>query len=153
VVPQLNFIGAALRDGAGERMQTLFPEGFFFSHVLYGMAWTQVGMRQKVADALHDQALADPLLHASEAFGLPISWAGSKRYLFGAVPVGDAFLVWSKSALFWYDVPIPSPWPPVVRWWWRLPTHALSLALVALFWLPFRRKRRTLGEETSRPDM
>ena len=36
---------------------------------------------------------------ASEAFGLPISWGGSKRYLFGAVPVGDAFLVWSKSAL------------------------------------------------------
>src|SRR5262245_7936680 len=30
VVPQLHFIGAALREGSGERMQAFFPEGFFF---------------------------------------------------------------------------------------------------------------------------
>jgi hypothetical protein len=45
---------------------------------------------------------------------------------------------------------MPSPASPVVRWWWRLPTHALSLALVALFWLPFRRRRRVLAEQIAR---
>ena len=39
VVPKLTFIGAALRDGAGQRMQWLFPQGFVFSHALYGLAW------------------------------------------------------------------------------------------------------------------
>jgi hypothetical protein len=48
VVPQLTFIGAALRDGAGQRMQRLFPEGFVFSHALYGLAWAQVGMGRQI---------------------------------------------------------------------------------------------------------
>jgi hypothetical protein len=59
VVPQLMFIGAALRDGAGQRMQALFPEGFFFSHALYGLAWVDVGMRRPAQDALRAQALAE----------------------------------------------------------------------------------------------
>lgn len=39
----LRFLGDRLRDGAGERMQEYFPEGYFFSHVLYGLAWLEVG--------------------------------------------------------------------------------------------------------------
>ena len=89
-----------------------------------------------------DRALADPLLHASEGFGLPISWGGAKRYLFGAIPVGDAFLAWSKAARPWIAPVATSDLPQVVRWWWRLPAHALSLALAALLWLPFRRRPR-----------
>jgi hypothetical protein len=38
VGPQLRYIGDALGRGAGERMQELFPEGYFFTHALYGMA-------------------------------------------------------------------------------------------------------------------
>jgi hypothetical protein len=59
VVSQLNFIGAALRDGAGQRMQRLFPEGFFFSHALYGLAWVDAGMRRPAQDELRAQALAE----------------------------------------------------------------------------------------------
>src|SRR5688572_21572295 len=59
VVPQLNFIGAALRDGAGEQMQGLFPEGFFFTHVLYGLAWVEVGLRVPVGTVLHARALEE----------------------------------------------------------------------------------------------
>lgn len=44
-VAQLAWIKAKLADGAGEEMQRLFPEGFFFSHALYGLAWVETGLR------------------------------------------------------------------------------------------------------------
>jgi hypothetical protein len=44
-LPRLEFLRGALEDGAGEDMQRLFPEGYFFSYALYGLAWVDVGMR------------------------------------------------------------------------------------------------------------
>src|SRR4051794_26712074 len=41
---QLAFLRAELGDGAGERAQELFPEGYFFLHALYGLAWVDVGL-------------------------------------------------------------------------------------------------------------
>jgi hypothetical protein len=96
-----------------------------------------------------DRALADSLLHASEGFGVPISWGGAKRYLFGAIPVGDAFLVWSKAARPWIAPPATSDLPPVARWWWRLPAHLLSLVPAGLFWLLFRRRRLAWREQVA----
>ncbi|MFM7180951.1 MAG: hypothetical protein ACKO2G_05750 [Verrucomicrobiales bacterium] len=42
---QLANIKRRLRDGEGGDMQKIFPEGWFFSHALYGMAWINVGMQ------------------------------------------------------------------------------------------------------------
>ncbi len=39
---QLAFVRAQLNDGAGERAQDQFPEGSFFLHVLYGLAWVDL---------------------------------------------------------------------------------------------------------------
>ena len=36
---QLTYLEQALQGGAGEEMQGLFPEGFFFIHALYGLTW------------------------------------------------------------------------------------------------------------------
>jgi hypothetical protein len=108
--------------------------------LLFGISLSASAVTLGAALVQEDRALADPLLHASEGFGLPISWGGAKRYLFGAVPVGDAFLVWSKAARPWIAPPTTSDLPAVARWWWRLPAHALSLALLALIWFPFRRR-------------
>lgn len=44
VVPQLVFIKERLQAGAGEEMQQLFPEGYFFTYVLYGLTWVDVGL-------------------------------------------------------------------------------------------------------------
>lgn len=46
-VPQLNNIGRRLRAGEGTAMQRLFPEGWFFSHALYGFAWLNVGFQTR----------------------------------------------------------------------------------------------------------
>jgi hypothetical protein len=44
-VSHLAWIREKLADGAGQSMQRLFPEGFFFCHALYGLAWVEIGLR------------------------------------------------------------------------------------------------------------
>jgi hypothetical protein len=46
VVAQLRFIRDALDAGTAAEMQSLFPEGYFFSHALYGLAWANLGVAQ-----------------------------------------------------------------------------------------------------------
>uniref|UniRef100_UPI00036EF78D hypothetical protein n=1 Tax=Nocardiopsis chromatogenes TaxID=280239 RepID=UPI00036EF78D len=41
--PRLAFLRSALHSGAGGDMQALFPEGYFFTHVLYGLAQANTG--------------------------------------------------------------------------------------------------------------
>ena len=59
VLPQLRFVREALDAGAGEQMQGFFPEGYFFSHALYGLAWADVGLRQPDGAPLRVQALTE----------------------------------------------------------------------------------------------
>src|SRR5262245_34122198 len=56
VVAQLHHLRGELRSGAGEDMQRLFPEGYFFSHVLYGLTWVDVALadRDRRAEALRE---------------------------------------------------------------------------------------------------
>ena len=55
-VLQLNNIGRRLRLGEGTAMQALFPEGWFFSHAVYGYAWVNVGL-QTPEDSLKERAI------------------------------------------------------------------------------------------------
>lgn len=59
VIPQLRYLRTALEAGAGEEMQALFPEGDFFTHVLYGLAWVDVGLRAEPDAALRAEALRE----------------------------------------------------------------------------------------------
>jgi len=87
-----------------------------------------------------DEGLARALEQAAEAAGLPVQWAGGRRYAFGVLPVGDAFLAWSRSARPWVDARPEDveavDLSPAVPGWWRLPWHAATLLLTALIWLP-----------------
>lgn len=64
-LPRLNYLRDAIADGAAERMQQLFPEGYLFLHVLYGLSWVDVGTRSAahretaLAEARHALAAAD----------------------------------------------------------------------------------------------
>ena len=44
-LPRLEFVREALHEGAGTAMQELFPEGYFFTHALYGLTWLSVAQR------------------------------------------------------------------------------------------------------------
>jgi len=49
------------------------------------------------ARLMGDVETAAGLRASSEALGVPISWFGRRRYAFGAIPVGDAFLAWATT--------------------------------------------------------
>ena len=92
-----------------------------------------------------DRLLAGALANYAEFTGLPVETPWTKRYGFGLVPIGDAFLVWSKTARPWV-VDTPSPPAPVVSPWWRTP---LLLLMVLIGMAPWTRaivvrSRRTL---------
>jgi hypothetical protein len=103
--------------------------------LLAGVSLSASAVTLGAALAQGDRDLADPLLHTGEVLGLPLSWDDTKRYALGQLPVGDAFLVWAKTARPIEAGPT-TPLPPVGPGWWRLPWHALALAFLALLWLP-----------------
>lgn len=89
-----------------------------------------------------DQQLAAALLGVGDVLGLPTTWRGQRRYLFGRLPVADGFALWARTA-----PPLAAVEPPLVpaglptrtqRWTWQLG----SLALVALAWVPALRHRQ-----------
>ncbi|KUL27830.1 hypothetical protein [Actinoplanes awajinensis] len=81
-----------------------------------------------------DSALSGALATAGDVFGVPIDTITTRRYVFGVLPIGDAFLAWAKSARPLVAA-VPSAPPAVISWWWRLPLLAVFLLLGAAPWL------------------
>lgn len=80
------------------------------------------------------------LRNSIEAFGVPMTHDGKKQYLFGQLPMADAFIAWGHAAAD------PSAKASGA---WRLEFHLYSgllVLLVAGTWMYFR-KRRTKGSE------
>lgn len=71
------------------------------------------------------------LRRASEAVGLPFEWAGRRRYGFGLLPIGEAFLAWASVAEPWTTELEPRAMPSAFRGEWRL--CALAALLVTVF--------------------
>jgi hypothetical protein len=88
-----------------------------------------------------DAPLASALADYVELVGLPVGTPWTKRYAFGLVPIGDAFLAWSKTARPWVAPP-PSPPPASISAWWRTPLLLLLAVVGALPWLPALVRRR-----------
>jgi hypothetical protein len=96
VVPQLNFIGEALRNGQGEEMQQLFPEGYFFSYVLYGLSWVEVGLRHPAGSRLYPLAL-QKARWALAQLNAPQGWAPFDPDL--TPPYGVFYVGWKSWLL------------------------------------------------------
>lgn len=94
-----------------------------------------------------DASLAEGIAHYGELLGVPVSTPWTKRYALGLIPIGDAFVAWSKTARPWVAEPLDPP-PAHLSAWWRLPLLALLLLLGAAPWLPapVRRWRRRQGD-------
>jgi hypothetical protein len=82
-----------------------------------------------------DAPLAAALANYGELLGAPIDTPWTKRYAFGLLPIGDAFLVWSKTARPWVARPPAAP-PTRTAWWWRVPLVSLLVVLGVAPWLP-----------------
>jgi hypothetical protein len=75
-----------------------------------------------------DDSLAAALSSYGELAGGPVDTLRTKRYALGLLPVGDAFLVWSRTAARWAPAPPDHP-PASIGPLWKVP---MSLALVLL---------------------
>ncbi|GGO81753.1 hypothetical protein GCM10012289_71450 [Nonomuraea cavernae] len=87
---------------------------------------------------------AGALANYGELAGLPIVTPWTKRYAFGLLPIGDAFLAWSKTARPWV-AGTPDPPPATVSWWWRMPLLSMLFVVGVAPWGPalLRWRRRT----------
>ncbi len=83
-LPRLAFLRDALDEGAGTDMQALFPEGYFFTHALYGLTWLSVAQRDP---GLRDRALQE----ARWALERLYSPAGTAPFSAATVPAYGVF--------------------------------------------------------------
>ncbi|MGS2648417.1 hypothetical protein [Streptosporangium sp. LJ11] len=128
-------------DGPGDVDSGPLPLGVSLSATAVALGAAQVH---------GDAPLAGALANYGELAGLPIDTPWTKRYAFGLLPIGDAFLAWSKTARPWVASP-PSPPPASISPWWRTPLLALLLVIGVAPWLPslvrHRRDRRARPEQ------
>jgi hypothetical protein len=59
VYHQLNFLEAKLKAGEGQKMQRLFPEGFVFINVLYGLTWCNVLAQADHASPVYTHGISE----------------------------------------------------------------------------------------------
>ncbi|MFY1700480.1 hypothetical protein ACN28G_01790 [Micromonospora sp. WMMA1923] len=138
------FVTTPLRLGPAVRE---YPEGTTGAGdvdsgpLLLGVSLSATVVTLGAAQAHGDDRLAGALANFGEFAGLPLHTPWTKRYALGALPIGDAFLAWSKTARPWVADP-PAPPPANVSGWWRLPLLTALLGLALLPWTPLLAARR-----------
>jgi hypothetical protein len=108
-----------------------------------GISLSATAVTLGAAQVHGDAPLAGALAGYGEFAGLPFGTPWTKRYAFGLLPIGDAFLAWSKTARPWVAA-LPVPPPAVVSPWWRVPLLSILSLLGVLPWLPALVRRRRL---------
>jgi hypothetical protein len=91
-----------------------------------------------------DRSLAAGLANFGEVLGVPLDTLHTRRYALGLLPIGDAFLAWSKSARPLVVASPPHPPASALSWWWRVPLLLLFLLVAVAPWVSMvvRRRRR-----------
>jgi len=115
--------------------------------ILLGYSGPAVVVGAAAARVHGDESLARVLLGAVEVGGMPIQLGGRRRYAGGLLPVGDAFIAWSRSSPLVAKREIGG-WESLLPVWWAVPAHALSAILGVLVLLPVlcsRKSRFKLG--------
>lgn len=104
---QLAFLRSALDGGAGERMQRMFPEGYFFGHVLYGLAWTEVAERDPtwIGHARREASRAAEALESTQGTA---PFAADLRPRYGVFHAGWSLLLRARSAMLDPDAATPA---------------------------------------------
>lgn len=90
------------------------------------------------ARAVGDHRLADALDREAELLGLPVPGPGGRRYAFGMLPVGDAFLAWVRSQQS-VGPPVPTDEPGDPMWPAMIGLALLPGLLAAALWRQARK--------------
>jgi len=99
--------------------------------ILLGYSGPAVVVGAAAARVHGDEAVARALLGATEVGGVPIDLGGGRRYAAGLLPLGDAFIAWSRSSIPVENVEGPE-WDPVLPTCWAVPAHVLSVVLAGI---------------------
>jgi hypothetical protein len=118
--------------------------------LILGVSFSATVVSLGAARTQGDDRLADALADYGDFAGLPIDTPSTRRYAFGALPIGDAFLAWSKSARPMVATTRPPPDPDVSRWW-RLRLLTILFLLGTAPWL-FLLRRRSVGSGGDQAD-
>ena len=82
---------------------------------------------QRTAALYGDWNTFQGLRNSIELFGAAYTWQGKKKYLFGQVPMADAFIAWSNVAASEADIATTS------NWRWRFQLGSLLIVFLCLF--------------------
>ena len=105
--------------------------------VVLGFAGPAMVVGAAAARVHGDLELANILLGAVEAAGLPLQIWGQRRYAGGLIPIGDAFIAWSRSSAVPAAV-AGGDWARLVPRGWYMPFHLLSVLLCGVVFLRAR---------------
>jgi len=81
---------------------------------------------------LDNQDLADQQYKTINAFGFGRKSKNQKKYIFGKLPMADAFIAWGRATALNYAHTDASKTK-----FWRLKFHLISVLVLLVFWLLF----------------
>lgn len=117
--------------------------------LIFGISTSATAVTAGVARIVGDTDAAARITQATETLAMPFTWNGERRHFGGMLPVADAFITWSRTARPWFSKSPPHTWNPVFPWWWRIPTHLISLVIVIPFIRPLMRQNKETSNATN----
>jgi hypothetical protein len=100
--------------------------------VIFGVGFAGTLVSIGTFSALGDNLSAEHQYETIHAFGFSCKNADSKKYLFGQLPIADAFISWGRSTCLNHNERINS-----TSTFWRLKFHLISILIIAILSLPF----------------
>jgi hypothetical protein len=92
-----------------------------------GGAASIVGQRTMALHGKWDTYLG--LRNSIESFGAAYTYQGKKKYVFGLLPMADAFIAWSNVSAKETDI------RSLGLWRWKFQLGSLLIALLLIYWV------------------
>lgn len=96
--------------------------------VIFGVGFSGTIVSIGTFAVMGDYDLAEKQYKTINAFGFSYRFSEQKKYIFGQLPIADAFIAWSRSAELHTSNSIEIPF------FWAYRFHLISLLLVLILW-------------------
>lgn len=101
--------------------------------VILGVGFSATIVMIGTMSMYNDAVLADQQYKTIHAFGFETGNKDEKKYLFGVLPMADAFIAWGRAT----ELNCNSRQPNVASRHWQLGFHLISMAVLLVIWMPF----------------
>lgn len=104
--------------------------------VIFGVGFAGTIVSIGTFSLLGDHELAGIQYKTINAFGFSYRTSESKKYIFGQLPIADAFIVWSRSSGL-QNLGNTSE----ANKYWRIKFHLISMLLMSILWFIYYSRR------------